>query len=68
MFSLSLAHFMEEKGYTAEENYIRAVNGWRRASDERGLSEEERSRLNYGLLNYILDDLIPWHRDYSDLR
>ena len=38
MFSLPLAEFMDRKGYTEEAKYIYAVNGWRRAADERGLS------------------------------
>lgn len=66
MFSEDLEKFMRRKGYNEEAQYIKAVRGWRRACDERGLSELERSRLNYGLLNYILDDLMPWHStDYD---
>ncbi len=70
MFSLPLADFMDGKGYTREAEYICVVNGWRRASDERGLSSLERCRLNYKLLNYILDDLMPWHHvnyDFSTM-
>ena len=66
MFSLPLANFMEAKGYTAEAQYIRAVNGWRRATDERGLSQLERCRLNHKFLQYILDDLMPWHHSKYD--
>ncbi len=66
LFSLPLAHFMERKGYTAEANYIHAVNGWRRAADERGLSQLQRCRLNYKFLQYILDDLMPWHQSEYD--
>lgn len=57
---------MEKKGYHKEAKYIRAVNGWRRACDERGLSELERSRLNYALSGYTLDDLMPWHMSNYD--
>ena len=70
MFAQPLAEFMERKGYREEANYIRAVNGWRRAVDERGLSNLERCRLDYTFLNYILDDLMPWHSvkyDFSTL-
>ena len=35
--------------------------------DERGLSELTRCQLNYDFLNYILDDLMPWHRSIYDL-
>jgi len=63
LFSSDLAEFMSSKGYHFEVKYI--LN-WRRASDERGLSERERSKLNYGLLNMILDDLMPWHSQKYD--
>ena len=63
MFSIPLAQYMMEKGYVKEAEYIRVVNGWRRATDERGLSNLKRCELNYRFLNYILDDLMPWHRE-----
>ena len=57
---------MTSKGYHFEAKYIRTILNWRRASDERGLSERERSKLNYELLNMILDDLMPWHTQKYD--
>lgn len=57
---------MKKKGYEAEVKYIEAVLGWRRACDERGLSELERCRYNYNFLSYILDELMPWHRTHYD--
>ena len=39
---------------------------WRRACDESGLTELQRCRFNYGLLNLVLDELMPWHRDVYD--
>ena len=39
---------------------------WRRACDERGLSPLKRSQFNYELLNFILDDLMPWHTKVYD--
>ena len=60
LFSSSMVQFMKKKGYSCEEKYIETVLNWRRASDERGLSELERCRFNYHMLNYLLDELIPW--------
>ena len=59
-----------EKVYAFKAEYICVIRNWRRACDERGLSEDERSHYNKDLLEYILDDLMPWHRqpgmhDYS---
>lgn len=63
LFSQEMVDWMETKGYSCEAEYLRAVRGWRRACDERGLSSMERSQLNKQLIDYILDDLMPWHRD-----
>lgn len=67
LFSPSLAHFMEKKGYQFEARYITVLWNWRRSCDERGLSELQRCRFNYELLTFILDELIPWHCDLYDL-
>ena len=40
------------------------------ASDGRGVSQLDRCKYNYQMLNYILDELMPWHRrsyDFSRL-
>ena len=66
MFSPSLLAFMEKKGYVCEADYIRAVLGWRQACDERGLSELKRCSLNYKMLNYILEELMPWYDQTYD--
>lgn len=54
---------MEKKDYLVEAKYLRVIRNWRRASDERGLSNEQRSNFNNELLDYILDELMPWHKD-----
>lgn len=66
MFSSAMASFMKKKGYSFEEKYITTVHNWRRASDERGLSQLQRSCYNYEMLNYLLDELMPWHRHNYD--
>ena len=70
MFSQQLADFMKRKKYDFEEKYTRVVCNWRRANDERGLSNLQRSHFNYDFLNFILDELMPWHTttyDFSTL-
>ena len=57
---------MEERGYGFEAKYIRTVWNWRRVSDERGLSELQRSKFNYEMLNMILDELMPWYKEFYD--
>ena len=58
----SLITWMEKKMYTPEAEYLRIVHNWRRASDEKGLSDNQCSQFNQ-FLNYILDELMPYHRD-----
>ena len=65
LFSPSLLEFMEKKGHVEETKYIRVVLNWRRSCDERGLSELQRSQFNCDMLNYILEELMPWHKDYD---
>lgn len=70
LFGDALIAWMDKKKYSFEVEYLRAVRGWRRGCDERGLSSSERSNLNKNFLDYILDDFMPWykvlgHRDFS---
>ena len=66
LLSTRVATFLRNRGYQSEAEYVRIIAEWHRANDERGLSQLERSRANYELLNYLLDDWMPWHRDNYD--
>ena len=57
------------KGYTYEAQYVCTIRNWHRATDERGLSQEERTGFNKDFLSMVLEELIPWHCnfDYSTL-
>ena len=57
IFSSGVLEFFESKGYSAEAEYVRIIRNWRRASDERGLSDEQRAQFNQDLLMYILNEL-----------
>ena len=46
--------------------FIETIWNWRRACDECGLSELDRSHFNQEFLNFILDELMPWHRERYD--
>ena len=65
LFSSSMKEYMRKNKFTFEEKYVEAVLNWRRASDERGLSESERNKYNLEMLQFIKDDLIPWHKAYD---
>jgi hypothetical protein len=62
MLSYLVAKFLSENGYEKEGEYINIVAGWHEAADGRGLSELERCKKNYAMLNMILDDWMPWHK------
>ena len=62
LFGEPLIAFMEHKKYSSEAQYLRIIRNWRRAVDERGLTDDQRQQYNKDLLDFILDDLMPWHR------
>ena len=63
MLSYSVAKFLKENGYEMEGEYVEIVAGWHEAADGRGLTELERCKKNYLMLNMILDEWMPWHRE-----
>lgn len=70
IFSSKVLDFFESKGYSEEARYVQLIRNWRRATDERGLTDDQRSAFNQELLSYILEDLMPWYsnpqlRDFS---
>ena len=62
MQSYLVGKFLSENGYEKEGKYVNIVAGWHEAADGRGLSELERCKKNYAMLNMILDDWMPWHK------
>ena len=61
--------FLEQKGYDKEAMYVHVIMNWRKASDMRGMSDEQQ-KYNKDLMDYVLDELMPWHkqqqtRDFS---
>lgn len=63
IFSKHVLNFFERKGYVTEADYVRVIRNWRRTCDERGLQYKERSQYNTEFMSYILDELMPWHKD-----
>lgn len=69
LFGQGVIDFMKNNNYSAEAEYLQRVRNWRRAVDERGLSEDQRQQLCAELLEFIVIDLMPWYsakqRDFS---
>lgn len=66
MLTFLVAKFLRENGYEMEGRYVEIVAGWHEAADGRGLSQLERCRKNYAMLNMILDEWMPWHTELYD--
>lgn len=63
LFGHSVIEFMERKGYTAESKFLKSVRNWRRAIDERGLTESQRQEFLQDFKVYICEDLMPWYSE-----
>ena len=69
LFGHGVLMFMEKHCYEAEASYVRVIRNWRRAIDERGLSDDQRQKFLSECLDFILEDLIPWYLpEKKDLR
>ena len=67
LLSFHVAAFLDEKGYKREAEYVQIVAKWHEASDGRGVTQLNRCRANYSMLNYIMEELIPWYNESNDL-
>lgn len=66
LFSKSVADFLRTQGHHEEAAYIQTVCDWHIATDGRGVSQLTRSKYNYKMLNYTLDELMPWNEQTYD--
>lgn len=66
LLSYHVVASLERHGFDTEAEYVRIVAQWHEASDGRGLSQLQRCRYNYEMLNFILDEWMPWHTDAYD--
>lgn len=66
MLSYLVAKFLRDNGYNKEAKYVETVAGWHEAADGRGLSQLQRCKKNYIMLNMILDEWMPWHKTCCD--
>ena len=66
LLSYHVVASLERHGHNVEADYVRIVAQWHEASDGRGLSQLQRCKYNYEMLNFILDEWMPWHTDNYD--
>lgn len=66
LLSYHVVMSLERHGHLGEAEYIRTIAQWHEASDGRGLTQLQRCRYNYSMLNFILDEWMPWHTENYD--
>lgn len=66
LLSFHVAEFLWKNGHTREAEYVQVIADWHASSDGRGLSQLTRCRNNYKMLQYLLDELMPWHKTVYD--
>lgn len=66
LFSYHVCDSLRRHGYHTEADYVRIVAQWHEASDGRGLSQLQRCKYNYEMLNFILDEWMRWYTDKYD--
>lgn len=66
LLSYHVADSLRRRGHMQEAEHMKVIASWHEASDGRGLSQLQRSRYNYQMLNYVLDDWMPSHQENYD--
>ena len=66
MLSYHVVRSLERHGHQNEAEFGRIIARWHEASDGRGLSQLQRCWFNYHMLNFILDEWMPWHTQNYD--
>ena len=66
LLSIHVADSLRRKGHVREARHVQLMANWHEASNGRGLSQLKRAQYNYEMLNYVLDDWMPWHRENYD--
>ena len=63
LFSQKVIQFMQDNNYSDEAEYLRMIRNWRRAVDERGLSDKQRELFCRDLQEFIVMDLMTVCKD-----
>ena len=66
IFSRGVLDFLQKNGYAAEAKFVEVVRNWHKASDGRGITEAMRSKYNHEMLDFLLEDWMPWYRSKRD--
>lgn len=69
IISLGVIAFMEKNNHLEEAKVLKTIHSWHKAVDGRGLDETTRSNHCKDMLQWVLEDWMPYHDkeqpDYS---
>ena len=66
LLSYHVVESLRRHGHDREASHVEVMVHWHDATDGRGLSQLQRCRHNYQMLNFILDEWMPWHKQCYD--
>ena len=66
LLSIAVANWCKENGFPKEGRVVEIIANWHKASDGRGLDEETRRKYNLGMLDFLLEDWMPWYQEKND--
>ena len=66
LLSTAVADWCKNNGHPEEGRVIEVIANWHKASDGRGLDEETRKKYNIAMLDFILEDWMPWYKENKD--
>ena len=66
LLSYHVVALLRKNGHEREAKHVEIFANWHEASDGRGLSQLICCKYNYKMLEYILDEWMPWHKTCYD--
>ena len=66
LLSPAVAKWLRANNFLSEARFVEVVSNWHKANDGRGLSEADRKKNNLEMLDYLLEDWMPWYKDERD--
>jgi hypothetical protein len=66
LLSPAVGKWLRTNNFLSEARFVEVVSNWHKASDGCGLSEAEREKYNLEMMEYLLEDWMPWFKNEED--
>ncbi len=66
LLSYHVVESLKRHGHQREAKHVEVAANWHEATDGRGISQLKRCKYNHLMLQYILDEWMPWHNSCYD--